>query len=260
MFPKNLWQSIIVIILIYVCIIVGVISTILLKQEDNEYLLSLINVAIIVILIAIVGGIFNKGDLKKITPHNSNINLSLIILIILFAVVLYLGLSLPIYLFIKSFYVNDLFRGIQSVNLFSIITICFIVPFFEEFLFKNIILKNLLLKNSDVYSIILCTLIFTCSHPNFYNLIPAAILSVITCIIYIKSKNFLLCFVFHAFYNLSYFILIKFYLDYLEALMNEILNITIVLLLLNIISFILFSKLNQKLKKDNDLHGKIIPD
>jgi membrane protease YdiL (CAAX protease family) len=82
------------------------------------------------------------------------------------------------------------FNGFNPAFFYGSISILIIAPILEELFFRKFLLEKLMKKNSQKTGIVISSLCFAFIHIETpFNLIPTFIFGIISCLIYIKTRN-----------------------------------------------------------------------
>ena len=132
------------------------------------------------------------------------------------------------------------------------VLILILAPIFEEIFFRKILFTSLLKKHSLITSIIVSSLLFSAIHlPSYINLIPTFIFGIISCLIYIKTKNITYSIIFHFIANLKW-LLLNFlgeqYFTWIKSINFNLLHWLLVLIGVSLTIFVL-----KKLKIANTI-------
>ena len=239
--PTNIWQSLLICLIIIVVFISTIIVTNLLKLDQGISLLlsGVISFSIIGVILKKYYYYQPKIQLPSIKSFISIILLAVFLKFILFIPLTYFELSL------------GLFKpSLSSINLYSFILLIIITPIAEEFIFRDFILKRLMNSKNVIYSILASSLIFSLTHLKIQILFETFILGIILGYIYYKSKNIILCIVFHFIFNLISSYMVIYYneveLSNVKSLFQIYNQYTFIIFLLGAIVIpIFFLKINK---------------
>lgn len=141
-------------------------------------------------------------------PHRQNpislllrISVPLIIVIIGLFIVGFEINKILASIFPMSYYYEELFTRQLESGVHSIITVSFIAPFVEEFLFRGIFLRTFLEQYSTRKSIIVSSLLFAVFHLNIYQFVIAFGFGIFSGWIYSKTYSLFPCLLIHFVYN-----------------------------------------------------------
>lgn len=227
MFPKNILQSILLIISAFlICSPIFIIF----RGDDFEYILFLI-----LFILVLLGSYFYLNRKRRIRISFMPNGLKLIYF--LFFTVFQLGISIPFNNYGQSLVENPF------PEFWKVIAIITLGPLAEEFSFRQVILGSIRNTYSETKSIIFSSILFAVIHEP--KIMPIAfILGCILGKIYVKNNNLGNVFVLHAFANL---ITLVFNYLYFRYNISSIGNINYILLasivLCSIISFFIIRKI-----------------
>ncbi|KIX19630.1 hypothetical protein SY27_17580 [Flavobacterium sp. 316] len=112
-----------------------------------------------------------------------------------------------------------------SKKIITFLNFVILIPIIEEIVFRKIILKSLSKHQKTLNSLFISSFLFALVHINFYpfsfeyvSFINAFLIGLIAGVIYLKF-GLLFCITFHAFFNLSWFILnLIYYKEYWQGI------------------------------------------
>lgn len=145
-----------------------------------------------------------KDCFKNITIKNIIFSLSAVIILMILRNMLSDLLSrIPLITFVPID-IDDIDSAYDpSLFWFDILNSVILAPIFEEVLLRGIILDGLTKQHSNMYAIIVSSIVFALAHVFLPTKILALISGIILGICYIRTKSIFMCILIHSLYNFS---------------------------------------------------------
>jgi len=198
MFPKNIIQSILFVIILIVTsfAVIAFFEFIIVNKTD---LLKLIRDLFSYALSFLVLVFLAKKRIEDFSISNTKYNI--VLLLILVSLTFAIAIGIPSFYLLSDFFNHKSTQPQNNSLFFSLISIALIPAIFEELIIRGILFNNLIKNNSFIKSLIIATVIFSVIHMNLPKL-PILILgSIFTCYIYYKTKNILYAILIHISIN-----------------------------------------------------------
>jgi len=187
-------------------------------------------------------------NIKKFTL----INIIFVFLCILGYLLFFDSLLMPIDKMLPGFNLVTENMQFMSKNLMFLIGFVFIIgPVLNEFVFRGILVGGLLKKFSNTKSILISALIYGILTFNLSGFVCAFPFALLLGYLYVKTRSLYLCIIADILYNVTTFILLQYYPQFLLLISSNIFIIACLTIIGLLIMYLGFKKLSSNIQSTN---------